>query len=366
MVKYSLEDVKKSTLEYFNGDSLATDVWIKKYALKDSYGNIYELNPDHMHQRLAKEFARVEQKYPNPLSYKEIYDLFKNFKYLVPQGSPCSAIGNPFQLQSASNCFVLESPYDSYSGILFTDRQIANLCKHRGGTGFSISNIRPKNLPVNNAAGTTDGIGIFMERFSNTVREVAQSGRRGALMMSISSRHPEIETFIDIKQDKTKVTGANISIQFDDAFFEALNNNSNYTLKFPVDSDNPIITKEVSAKKIWDKFINAATNSGEPGCMFQDTIDNNSSSHAYGIKDKRFKNISSNPCFSADEKLLTIDGYKTFKELSNIGEYVIYNKNSELVKSKIWNSGNKKIITFKNSLNELTKCTPNHIWLTFI
>jgi len=294
MIRFSETQVKESTLEYFNNDSLAADVFLKKYALQEQNNEYDELNPDYTHKRLAKEFARIEQHYPNPLSEDVIYSYFKNFKYLVPQGSPMEGIGNPYRIQSLSNCFVIESPSDSYGGILKTDQEQAQLMKRRGGVGFDISNIRPKGVHTKNAAKTSDGIGVFMERFSNTTREVAQNGRRGALMLSISSSHYEIETFIDIKKNLDKVTGANISIRIDDKLMHAVKNNENYTVQWPINTPNPIIKKEINAKKLWDKIIDAAWESAEPGVLFWDTITRNSPSDIY--KDFGFETISTNPC----------------------------------------------------------------------
>ena len=213
---YEKAEVEEATLEYFNGDTLASNVWVSKYALRDLEDNYYEKTPDDMHRRLAREFARIESKYPNPLSEDEIYDLFKDFGYVVPQGSPMSGVGNPFQIQSLSNCFVISSPEDSYGGILYTDQQQVQIMKRRGGVGFDISNIRPRGQSCENAARSTDGIEVFMDRFSNSCREVAQGGRRGALMLTISVHHPQIMDFIKIKKDLTRVTGANISVRVTD------------------------------------------------------------------------------------------------------------------------------------------------------
>jgi ribonucleoside-diphosphate reductase alpha chain len=228
---YTYEEALEASKQYFNGDELAADVFVSKYALKNNNGELVEKTPADMHRRLSKEFARIESKYPNPLSEEQIFKLLDGFKYVVPQGSPMSAIGNEYQIQSASNCFVLDSPFDSYAGILHTDQQQAQIMKRRGGVGFDISNIRPKGMTTQNAARTTDGIGVFMERFSNTCREVAQNGRRGALLLSISVHHPEIKTFINIKRDKKKVTGANISIRVTDEFMQAVKNNKDVQLR---------------------------------------------------------------------------------------------------------------------------------------
>jgi len=289
---YTHQQLITATLEYFSGDIMATDVWISKYALQDNEGNYLELTPEDTHKRLAKEFARIEQKYPNPISEEEIFSYFDHFKYIIPQGSPMEGIGNEFRLQSFSNCFVIDSPVDSYGGILKTDQEQAQLMKRRGGVGFDISNIRPKGMPTTNAAKTTDGISVFMNRFSNTTREVAQNGRRGALMLSISVHSPEIETFITIKNDRTKVTGANISIRVSDEFMIAVKNNTMYTQRWP--ENNPVFTKEVNAKKIWNLIIDNAWEHAEPGLLFWDTILRNTPSDIY--KDFGFKSVGVNPC----------------------------------------------------------------------
>lgn len=285
----------KETSEYFDGDPLAPDVFMK-YALRDENGNLLETNPDQMHRRLAKEFASIEARYPNPMSENEIYSYFKNFADIVPQGSPMSGIGNPYQVQSLSNCFVIESPKDSYGGILFSDQEQVQIMKRRGGVGFDVSNIRPKGQSTSNAARTTDGIGVFMERFSNSCREVAQGGRRGALMLSIDCRHPEIETFINIKKDLKKVTGANISIRFTDEFMHAVKNNSTFTLRWPVEKsvEEAEHTQVVNAKEVWDKFVEAAWASAEPGALFWDNVTKNGTADIY--ESLGYKSISTNPC----------------------------------------------------------------------
>jgi ribonucleoside-diphosphate reductase alpha chain len=292
---YSKNEVLERASKYFEGDELAPDVFMK-YALRDSDDGILEADPDQMHRRLAREFSRIEAKYPNPMSEDEVYDLLKNFADVVPQGSPMSGIGNPYQLQSLSNCFVIDQPHDSYGGILFSDQEQVQIMKRRGGVGMDISNIRPKGQPTSNAARTTDGIGIFMERFSNSTREVAQGGRRGALMLTIDCRHPEIETFIDIKRDLKKVTGANISIRFTDEFMKAVEGNTGFCLRWPVEAlpEDAEIVKTVDAKQIWDKFIDAAWASAEPGALFWDTVVNQGIVDRY--RDVGYKTISTNPC----------------------------------------------------------------------
>jgi len=282
-------------VEYFGGDDLAADVF-NKYALRDVDGKRLETLPTDTFRRLSKEFARIEAKYPNPMSEDEIFSLLDGFKKVVPQGSPLSGIGNPYQLQSLSNCFVIDQPHDSYGGILFADQEQVQIMKRRGGVGMDVSKIRPKGQPTTNAARTTDGIGVFMERFSNSTREVAQGGRRGALMLTIDCRHPEIETFIDIKRDLKKVTGANISIRFTDEFMQAVESNTGFCLRWPVEAhpEDAEIVKMVDAKQIWDKFVDAAWTSAEPGALFWDTVVNNGIVDCYS--DVGYKTISTNPC----------------------------------------------------------------------
>jgi len=293
---YTQEEAYKSSLAYFKGDDLAAQVWINKYALKDSSGNIYELNPDHMHRRIAKEISRVEQKYPNPLTEKEVFDLIKNFKYIVPQGSPMAGIGNPYQIASLSNCFVIgnDGASDSYGGIMKIDQEQVQLMKRRGGVGHDLSHIRPKGSAVKNSALTSTGLVPFMERYSNSTREVAQDGRRGALMLSVSINHPDAEDFIDAKMEQGKVTGANVSVRIDDAFMKAVDNNTNYTQKFPIHSANPKVSKEIEAKNLWGKIVHNAWKSAEPGILFWDTIINESVPDCYA--DLGYKTVSTNPC----------------------------------------------------------------------
>jgi ribonucleoside-diphosphate reductase alpha chain len=300
MLGYSYSQVYEASIEYFDGDEFAAKVFVDKYALQNPQGEYLELTPTDMHRRLAKEFARIEAKYPNPVSEESIFSLLDNFKFVVPQGSPMSAIGNPYQLQSLSNCFVVQGVHtdklDSYGGIMLADQEIAQIMKRRGGVGLDISGIRPKNVITNNAAKTTDGIGVFMDRFSNTCREVAQNGRRGALMITISVNHPEIETFIKIKRDKKKVTGANISIRFNDEFMTAVKNNEDYTLRWPVEStvEDAKVTKVVRAKEIWDHVIDSAWASAEPGLLFWDTVKKNTPSDIY--HEFGHNSICTNPC----------------------------------------------------------------------
>ena len=284
----------QESLDYFNGDELAANVFVTKYSLTDRDGTFIETTPDDMHKRIAAEFSRVEEKYPNPMSEDEIYSLLKDFKYIVPQGSPMAGIGNNNQIQSISNCFVIESPFDSYGGICKTDQELVQIAKRRGGVGFDISNIRPKGMTTGNAARTTDGIEVFMDRFSNSCREVAQGGRRGALMLTISVHHPQIRDFIKIKRDLTRVTGANISVRVSDEFMNAVKSGSEYQQRWPVDSTSPEVENLASAQEIWNELIEGAHASAEPGILFWDTAKNMTPSDAYA--DLGFGSVSTNPC----------------------------------------------------------------------
>ena len=294
--KYNYDDVYAATLEYFKGDELAARVWSSKYALKDSFGNIYELTPDDMHRRIAREIARIESKYPNPMSEEEVFNLLKDFKYIVPQGSPMAGIGNNFQVGSLSNCFVigLDGKPDSYGGIIKIDEEQVQLMKRRGGVGHDLSHIRPKGCPVKNSALTSTGLVPFMERYSNSTREVAQDGRRGALMITVSIKHPDSESFIDAKMTEGKVTGANVSVRIDDAFMKAASEGIPYNQTFPVDSENPEVVKEIDAKSLWEKIVHNAWKSAEPGVLFWDTITRESLPDCYA--DLGFQTISTNPC----------------------------------------------------------------------
>ncbi len=290
------EIIREAATEYFKGDTLAANVWMNKYALKDSDGNIYERTPDEMHHRIAREFARMENKYPNPLSEQEIYDVIKDFKYIVPQGSPMAGIGNSYQVSSLSNCFVIgnDGNSDSYGGIMKIDEEQVQLMKRRGGVGHDLSHIRPKGSPVKNTALTSTGVVPFLERYSNSTREVAQDGRRGALMLSISIKHPDSEHFIDAKMESGKVTGANVSIKLDDEFMQAVKEGKTYKQQYPIDSDNPKYVKEVDARKLWSKVIHNAWASAEPGVLFWDTVIRESIADNYG--EHGFKTVSTNPC----------------------------------------------------------------------
>ncbi|MCI4670941.1 MAG: adenosylcobalamin-dependent ribonucleoside-diphosphate reductase [Bacteroidia bacterium] len=293
---YTYDEVFAASKEYFDGDELSANVWINKYALKDSYGNLYDRTPDDMHKRLAKEISRIESKYPNAYKEKQIYEALSKFKHIVPQGGPMAGIGNQFQVVSLSNCFVIghDSRADSYGGVLKLDEEQVQLMKRRGGVGHDLSYIRPKGSPVMNSALSSTGVVPFMERYSNSTREVAQDGRRGALMLSISVKHPDAENFIDAKMDGTKVTGANVSVRISDDFMEAVKAESPYLQKYPLESDDPLFTKEINAKSLWDKIIHNAWSSAEPGILFWDTVRKESIPDCYD--DLGFKTVSTNPC----------------------------------------------------------------------
>jgi len=293
---YSQEEIKEASFEFFKGDDLAARVWANKYALKDSFGNVYELTPDDMHRRLAREIARIEKTYPNPQSEDELFELFRDFKYIVPQGSPMTGIGNEHQIASLSNCFVIgfDSDSDSYGAIIKLDEEQVQLMKRRGGVGHDLSHIRPKGSPVKNSALTSTGIVPFMERYSNSTREVAQDGRRGALMLSVSIKHPDSESFIDAKMESGKVTGANVSVKLDDDFMKAATSNTLYKQQYPVGASNPWFEKEVEAAPIWKKIIHNAWQSAEPGILFWDTIIRESVPDCYA--DLGYKTVSTNPC----------------------------------------------------------------------
>lgn len=293
---YSNDEAFNAALDYFKGDELAARVWVNKYALKDSDGNLYECTPDDMHRRLAKEVARIEKKYANPMTEDELYDLFKEFKYIVPQGGPMTGIGNDFQIASLSNCFVIgnDGPSDSYGGIMKVDQEQVQLMKRRGGVGHDLSHVRPKGSPVKNSALTSTGLVPFMERYSNSTREVAQDGRRGALMLSVSIKHPDSESFIDAKLEQGKITGANVSVKIDDDFMKSVVSDRPYMQKYPVDDDYAKFTKEVDAKAIWSKIVHNAWKSAEPGILFWDTIIRESVPDCYA--DLGYRTVSTNPC----------------------------------------------------------------------
>jgi ribonucleoside-diphosphate reductase alpha chain len=293
---YSQDEAIKASLKYFKGDDLAARVWVNKYALKDSFGNIFELTPDDMHRRLAKEIARIELRYQNPLTEDEIYNVLKDFKYIVPQGGPMTGIGNDYQIASLSNCFVVgnDGNSDSYGGIMKIDQEQVQLMKRRGGVGHDLSHIRPKGSPVKNSALTSTGIVPFMERYSNSTREVAQDGRRGALMLSVSIKHPDSENFIDAKLEQGKVTGANVSVKLQDDFMQAVESGTPYIQQYPIDSNNPTYTKEINALDLWGKIVKNAWKSAEPGILFWDNIIKESIPDCYA--DLGYRTVSTNPC----------------------------------------------------------------------
>lgn len=293
---YTYDEAFEESLKYFEGDELAARVWVSKYALKDSYGKIYEKSPVDMHWRIANEIARIEKNYPNPITAEEIFGLMDHFKYIIPQGSPMTGIGNDYQVASLSNCFVIgvDGPSDSYGAIIKMDEEQVQLMKRRGGVGHDLSDIRPKGSPVKNSALTSTGLVPFMERYSNSTREVAQDGRRGALMLSVSIKHPDSEAFIDAKMTEGKVTGANVSVKIDDEFMDAAINGKPYIQQYPIDSANPIVRKEIDAAQLWHKIVHNAWKSAEPGVLFWDTIIRESVPDCYA--DLGFKTVSTNPC----------------------------------------------------------------------
>ena len=293
---FSFDEAFQATLSYFGGDELAARVWVNKYAMKDSFGNIYEKSPVDMHWRIANEVARIEKKYKNPLTAQQVFDLLDHFRYIIPAGSPMTGIGNTQQVASLSNCFVigLDGKADSYGAIMRIDEEQVQLMKRRGGVGHDLSHIRPKGSPVNNSALTSTGLVPFMERYSNSTREVAQDGRRGALMLSVSIKHPDSEAFIDAKMEEGKVTGANVSVKLDDAFMQAAIDGKTYVQQWPIDSDSPLVKKEISARDLWQKIVHNAWKSAEPGVLFWDTILRESIPDCYA--DLGFATVSTNPC----------------------------------------------------------------------
>ncbi len=293
---FTQDEAVKASLSYFKGDDLAAKVWVNKYALKDSFGNVFEKTPADMHRRIAREIARIEKRYPNPLTEDEIFSVLKDFAYIVPQGGPMTGIGNDFQIASLSNCFVVgnEGNSDSYGGIMKIDQEQVQLMKRRGGVGHDLSHIRPKGSPVKNSALTSTGIVPFMERYSNSTREVAQDGRRGALMLSVSIKHPDSEDFIDAKLEQGKVTGANVSVKIQDDFMQAVEKGEMYRQTYPVQSDSPLYTKETDALKLWNKIVRNAWQSAEPGILFWDTIIRESVPDCYA--DLGYRTVSTNPC----------------------------------------------------------------------
>ena len=293
---YSYDEAFQASLAYFDGDELAARVWVNKYAMKDSFGNIFEKSPVDMHWRLANEIARIENKYPNPMSPQDVFDLLDHFRYIVPAGSPMTGIGNDYQIASLSNCFVigLDGDADSYGAIMKEDEEQVQLMKRRGGVGHDLSQIRPKGSPVKNSALTSTGLVPFMERFSNSTREVAQDGRRGALMLSVSIKHPDSEAFIDAKMTEGKVTGANVSVKIDDEFMRCAVEGTPYRQQYPIDSNNPAVVKDIDASALWKKIVHNAWKSAEPGVLFWDTILRESIPDCYA--DLGFRTVSTNPC----------------------------------------------------------------------
>ena len=294
--QYTQDEAFKASLEYFGGDELAARVWVNKYALKDSFGNIYEKSPEEMHWRIANEIARIESKYENPMSAQEVFNLLDKFRYVVPSGSPMTGIGNDYQIASLSNCFVIgmDGKADSYGAIIRIDEEQVQLMKRRGGVGHDLSHIRPKGSPVKNSALTSTGLVPFMERYSNSTREVAQDGRRGALMLSVSIKHPDAEAFIDAKMTEGKVTGANVSVKIDDEFMRAVTTETPYRQQYPINAEKPLYTNEVDAAKLWGKIIHNAWKSAEPGVLFWDTVKRESIPDCYA--DLGFETVSTNPC----------------------------------------------------------------------
>jgi ribonucleotide reductase alpha subunit len=360
---YSEQEIHKATLEYFNGDELAADVWKNKYCLKDGK-NYYELTPDDMHRRIAKELARIEAKYPNPLPEDKIYETLKFFKRIIPQGSPMSGIGNNFQVVSLGNCFVIgnEIDSDSYGGIMKLDQEIAQLQKRRGGVGLDISFIRPTGSPVKNSAITSTGVVPFMERFSNTTREVAQDGRRGALLQSISIKHPDAEDFIDAKMTQGKVTGANISVRITDEFMKSAIEGETFTQQYPIDAKEPKYIKEINAQKLWKKIVYNAWKSAEPGILFWDTIIRESIPDCYA--DFGFETVSTNPCVSENTLILTDNGY--FRIVDKLNQKIrVWNGKefSEVIPSITGYNQKMMKITFSDG-SEL-ECTPYHGFYTW-
>lgn len=293
---YSFDEAFETSLRYFDGDELAARVWVNKYAMKDSFGNIYEKSPEDMHWRIANEVARIEKKYKNPISAQDVFELLDHFRYIIPAGSPMTGIGNNYQIASLSNCFVigLDGDADSYGAILRIDEEQVQLMKRRGGVGHDLSHVRPKGSPVNNSALTSTGLVPFMERYSNSTREVAQDGRRGALMLSVSIKHPDAEAFVDAKMEEGKVTGANVSVKITDSFMEAAVNDKPFVQQFPINAEQPTYSKEISAKKLWEKIVHNAWKSAEPGVLFWDTIIRESLPDCYA--DLGFRTVSTNPC----------------------------------------------------------------------
>lgn len=362
---FSKQEVEKATLQYFNGDELATDVWIRKYCLKDEK-NFYELTPDDMHKRIAKELARIEAKYPNGLTEDQIYETLKNFKRIIPQGSPMSGIGNDFQIVSLSNCFVIgnDKDSDSYGGILKLDQEVVQLQKRRGGVGLDLSFIRPTGSPVKNSAITSTGVVPFMERYSNTTKEVAQDGRRGALMESISIKHPDAENFIDAKLTAGKVTGANISIKLTDEFMLSALKGLPFQQQYPIDDENPKYITMIDAQKLWKKVIYNAWKSAEPGILFWDRVLEESIPDCY--TNEGFKTTSTNPCVTSDSWVMTNKGPKQVNELIGKDFVALVDNGQYNSRGGFFYTGDKKVYEIETNNGLKIKATDNHKFKTVI
>ena len=378
-IKYSTEEAKLESTEYFHGDKLAADVWVNKYALKDSEGNIYEKNPDEMHHRIAGEVNRIEKHYINPMSEDDVYQLLKDFKYVIPAGSPMAGIGNDMQVSSLSNCFVIgnDGASDSYGAIMKIDEEQVQLMKRRGGVGHDLSHIRPAGSKVNNTALTSTGIVPFMERYSNSTREVAQDGRRGALMLSISIKHPDAEHFIDAKLVQGKITGANISVKIDDEFMNCVKEGKTYRQQFPIHSDNPVFVHDIDATSLWNKIIHNAWASAEPGVLFWDTIKRESVPDCYN--DLGFETVSTNPCGEIPLcpydscRLIAINLYSyvdnpyTSNATFNIDKFKDHVRKTTRIMDDIVDLEIEKIDTIlrkidKDPENDETKRVEKHLW----
>ena len=357
---FSYEEALCASVEYFDGEELAAKVFVDKYALRDNNNNLIEKTPDDMHRRMAKEFARIEaSKFKKPLTEDEIYQSFKGFKRIVPQGSPMYGIGNTHQFISLSNCFVIDSPLDAYGSIMEADEHLVQISKRRGGVGTDLSNLRPNGAPTKNAARTSTGVVAFAERYSNSIREVGQAGRRGALMLTLSVHHPDILEFTNVKRNMSKITGANISIRLSDEFLNAVEKNEEYEQRWPVDSSSPKISKKVNAKEVWDNIVDNAHHMAEPGLLFWDNIIKESPADCYA--DVGFKTISTNPCVTADTWVFTSSGPRLVKEL--IGEQFDATVNGSLYSSDyrgFYKTGTKDVYEIETSSGYSVKCTADH------
>lgn len=367
---YSYEQAFEISLKYFNGDDLAAKVFLDKYSLKNDKKEILESSPEQMHYRLAGEFARVEKnKFKNPLSEEKIFSFLDKFKYIVPQGSQMFGIGNNYATISLSNCYVVEAPEDSYGGILKTDQQLVQISKRRGGVGVDLSKLRPAGSPTKNAASSSTGIESWMERFSNSIREVAQNGRRGALMETIDVKHPDIEKFISIKNDPSKVTGANISVRLSDEFLNAVDKDLGFELQWPINSENPSVRKNVKAKDIWNKIIDSAWLRAEPGLLFWSNIISNNAIDCY--KDYGFETSSTNPCLTGDTLVSTEIGeisiLEIISKIDNQEEILVYSFNEASGKLELKNiikafktKEDAEILEIEDENGNVIRCTPDH------